>query len=164
VTTYQEHTNFIKALAWSPDGNYLASGSSDTQVKVWEPLSGQTKLIYKEHSSDIASLSWSPDSSLVVSSAHDQTAKVWEVATGHTRYTYTAAGGAPLGEVSWSHKGHLIAIYNGNAQVDILDAQTGNKRQTISTGVVYGLSWSPDDTRLVTGNYNNIAQIWSGIP
>jgi len=163
ATTYQEHTNFIKALAWSPDGNYLASGSSDTQVKVWEPLSGQTQLIYKEHSSDIASLSWSPDSSLVVSSAHDQTAKVWEVATGHTRYTYTATGGAPLGEASWSHKGHLIAIYNGNAQVDILDAQTGHKRQTISTGVVYGLSWSPDDTRLVTGNYNNIAQIWSGI-
>jgi serine/threonine protein kinase len=163
VTTYQEHTDFIKALAWSPDGKYLASGSSDTQVKVWEPLSGQTKLMYKEHSSDIASLSWSPDSSLVVSSAHDQTAKVWEVATGHTRYTYNAAGGAPLGEASWSHKGHLIAIYNGNAQVDILDAQTGNKRQTISTGVVYSLSWSPDDTRLVTGNYSNIAQIWSGI-
>jgi len=162
VTTYQEHTDFIKALPWSPDGKYLASGSSDTQVKVWEPLSGQTKLIYKEHSSDIASISWSPDSSMVVSSAHDQTAKVWEVATGHTLYTYTP-GGAPIGEASWSHKGHRIAVYNGSAQVDILDAQTGNKLRTISTGVAYSLSWSPDDTQLVTGNYNNTAQVWSGI-
>ena len=163
VTTYQEHTDFIKALAWSPDGKYLASGSSDTQVRVWEPLSGQTQLIYKEHSSDIASISWSPDSSMVVSSAHDQTAKVWDLTTGHTHYTYNAAGGAPIGEASWSHKGHLIAVYNGNAQVDILDAQTGNKQRTISTGVVYSLSWSPDDTQLVTGSYYNKAQIWSGI-
>ncbi|HEY4032838.1 MAG TPA: protein kinase [Ktedonobacteraceae bacterium] len=163
VMTYQEHTDFIKALAWSPDGKYLASGSSDTQVRVWEPLSGQTQLIYKEHSSDIASISWSPDSTMIVSSAHDQTAKVWDLTTGHTHYTYNAAGGAPIGEASWSHKGHLIAIYNGNAQVDILNAQTGNKQRTISTGVVYSLSWSPDDTQLVTGSYYNKAQIWSGI-
>jgi WD40 repeat protein len=133
-----------------------------TREEKWQN-SNSVRVTNKEHSSDIVSLSWSPDSSLVVSSAHDQTAKVWEVATGHTRYTYTATGGAPLGEASWSRKGHLIAIYNGNAQVDILDAQTGHKRQTISTGVVYSLSWSPDDTHLVTGNYNNIAQIWSGI-
>jgi WD40 repeat protein len=100
---------------------------------------------------------------MVVSSAHDQTAKVWDLTTGHTHYTYNAAGEAPIGEASWSHKGHLIAIYNGNAQVDILNAQTGNKQRTISTGVVYSLSWSPDDTQLVTGSYYNKAQIWNGI-
>ncbi|HTK07975.1 MAG TPA: serine/threonine-protein kinase [Ktedonobacteraceae bacterium] len=160
VTTYQRHTNTVKALSWSPDGKYLASGSEDTQVHVWEPLTGQVALLYTEHTDDIASLCWSPDSTRVVSTAHDQTARVWELSTKHTLYTYARPSGAPIGEARWSHNGQTIAVYNGNAQIDFLAASTGKITHSLASGVAFNLDWSPDDTRLVTGNYDNTARIW----
>jgi len=160
VTTYQDHTDAIKALAWAPNGQTIASGSADTTVRLWEPLSGHTKLIYQGHSNTIGSLSWSSDSTRIVSTAFDQTAKVWQVSTGTTLYTYNAPGGAPIGEASWSHNDRTIAVYGGDANIYLLDAQTGKVQGSYFTGVVFSLSWSPDDTRIVTGSYNKVAQIW----
>lgn len=167
VTTYQGHTDTITALAWSPDGQTIASGSQDTTIHLWEPLNGHTKLVYTGHSARIGSLSWSPDNMHLVSTATspDQTARVWQVNGGTTLYTYSAPGGAPIGEATWSHNGRTIAIYGGDAQIHLLNAQTGKDEHRFSSGIVLSLSWSPDDTRIVTANEgasatDDVAQIW----
>ena len=64
-----------------------------------------------------------------------------------------------MGKVVWSHNNQFVAAYPGMGSVDILDAQLTIK-QTIQAGVTYDLTWSPDDTRIATANYNNIAQVW----
>lgn len=160
IISYQEHTNNITELAWSPNGQLLASGSEDTTVRLWEPLSGHTRLIYKGHSNTIRALSWSADSTHIVSVAQDQTAKVWQVDTDTTLYTYNAPSGAPIGEASWSHDNRTIAIYGGDATIYLLDAQTGTVKKSYFTGVDFSLSWSPDDTHIVTGSYDKVAKIW----
>lgn len=159
VYTYQDHTDSIHVVAWSPDGKYVASGSQDTTIRVWEPLNGQTHLKYVGHSGDIAALCWSSDSKKIVSAAQDYVVHIWEPDSGNTLYTHQYSSGAPMGKVAWSHNSQLIAAYPGTGSIDILDAQLTIK-QTIQTGVAFDFSWSPDDTRLATANYNNIAQIW----
>lgn len=167
VTQYQGHTDSITALAWSPDGKTIASGSQDTTVRLWEPLGGHTSLVYTGHSARVGSLSWAPDATRLVSTATspDQTARIWRIEAGTTLSVYAAPGGAPIGEAAWSHDGHTIAIYGGDAQIYLLDAQTGKERQHFFSGVVLSLSWSPDDTRIVTGNegasaVDDVARIW----
>ena len=161
VTTYQEHTNTIKSVAWSPDGTLLVSGSEDTTVRVWEPLSGKTRRIYNGHTKDVAAVSWSYDSTRIASSAYDNTVHIWDVAEGRTLHIYNAPSGAPIGEARWSHNNRFLAIYGGDAQVHILDTHTFAVTRSLAVSVVYSLSWSPDDTHLVTGNYDNVARIWS---
>ena len=160
VTTYQEHTNIIKAVAWSPDGNSIASGSEDTTVRIWTPLTGKTKLICSGHTDAVATVAWSYDSKKLVSTANDKTARTWDIASGRTLQTYKEPGGAPIGEAQWSHSNRLLAIYGGDGIVYILDAQTLQVKQTITAGVTYSQSWSPDDTRLATANYDNVVRIW----
>jgi serine/threonine protein kinase len=167
VTTCQGHTDAITTLAWSPDGQTIASGSQDTTVRLWNPLNGRQKLVYTGHSGRIGSLSWAPDSARLVSTATspDQTAKVWLVDGGTTLYTYSSPGGAPIGEAMWSHNNRTIAIYGGDAEIHLLNAQTGKDEQSFSAGIVLSLSWSPTDTRIVTGNEggsatDNVARIW----
>lgn len=167
VALYQGHTDGITALAWSPDGKTIASGSQDTTVRLWEPLSGHTNLVYTGHSARIGSLSWAPDNTRLVSTATspDQTARVWQVEGGTTLSVYPAPGGAPIGEAMWSHDGRTIAVYGGDAQISLLNAQTGKDRQRFASGIVLSLSWSPDDTRIVTGNEgasvtDDVARVW----
>jgi serine/threonine protein kinase/WD40 repeat protein len=167
VTTCQGHTDTITALTWSPDGQTIASGSEDTTIRLWNPLTGRQKLVYTGHSGRIGSLSWAPDSTRLVSTATspDQTARVWQVDSGTTLYTYPSPGGAPIGEAMWSHNSRTIAVYGGDAEIHLLNAQTGKDEQHFSSGVVLSLSWSPTDTRIVTGNEganttDNVARVW----
>lgn len=160
VRTYQDHTDSVHVVAWSPDGNYIASGSADTTIRIWNPTNGQTSLIYKEHTDDIEAICWSSDSSKLLTTAQDYVVRIWERDTGKTLYTHQYPSRAPMGRVVWSNNNQLVATYPGTGTVDILDAQLTVKH-TIQTGVVYDLSWSPDDTRLATANYDNTAQIWS---
>ena len=160
ITTYQEHTDSIRAIAWSPDGSMIATGSEDTTVRIWEPLSGKTKLICSGHTDSVGTVAWAYDSTRLVSTANDQTARIWDIPSGRTLQTYTAPGGAPIGEAQWSHNNRLLAIYGGDAKVYILDSQTLHVIRSIATGVVYSLAWSPEDRLLATANYDKTVYLW----
>lgn len=79
LLTYQRHSDIVAALAWSPDGRYIASGSWDHTVQVWQALTGTPLLTYKGHSSDVASVAWSPDGRSIASGSWDHTVQVWQV-------------------------------------------------------------------------------------
>ena len=49
VTQYHGHSDNVFAVAWSPGGEAIASGSRDRTVQVWHPLTGQTTTMYRGH-------------------------------------------------------------------------------------------------------------------
>jgi len=66
----------VQAVAWSPDGTRLASGSWDTTVQLWETTTGQHLFTYHGHQDDIAAVAWSPDGERIASAADD--VRVWQ--------------------------------------------------------------------------------------
>ncbi len=86
--------------------------------------------------------------------------KMGEMRYHTVKKEYTKARKFAMGEVAWSHNDRTIATYGGDGKISLLDAQTGKVRTAYTSGVVYSLSWSPDDAYLVTGNYDNTARIW----
>src|SRR5258708_25770664 len=95
VLTYTGHSQSIdlSALAWSPDGKYLASGGTDQTVQIWDATTGEHLLTYSGHANQpaipnlassysITALAWSPDSTHIVSGAASGPIQVWKISTG----------------------------------------------------------------------------------
>jgi Tol biopolymer transport system component len=160
LLTYTGHNDFVLSVAWSPDGKRIASSASDGLVKVWRASDGQTLLNYTNHHSDVHAVSWSHDGTRIASAASDGTAQVWDAVTGRTLLVYTKHVGGIVDAIGWSHNDASIATGGNDATTHIWEATTGKIISTYPTISIFSLSWSPDDTRLVTSGIHKNAQVW----
>jgi serine/threonine protein kinase len=87
--TLTGHSGQVYSLAYSPDGRYLASGSKDRTIKIWEVATGKQLRTLTGHSSQVRSVVYSPDGRYLASGSQDNTIKIWEVATGKELRTLT---------------------------------------------------------------------------
>jgi GTPase SAR1 family protein len=78
----------FNSVAFSPDGLWLASGSSDSAVKLWEASSGKLVRSLEGHQSLVLSVAFSPDGRWLASGSFDNTVKLWEAETGAVVETY----------------------------------------------------------------------------
>ena len=67
------HSSLVKSVVFSPDGEYLASGSGDKTIGVWRVSSGESIKILTGHSSDVYSVVFSPDGEYLASGSADNT-------------------------------------------------------------------------------------------
>ncbi|MEE1001850.1 MAG: hypothetical protein U0L37_07820, partial [Bacteroidales bacterium] len=76
------HFNGINSVAVSPDGKYLASGSSDYTVIIWDAKSGQRLKTLEGHYYCVRSVSWSPDGKYLASGSQFGPIIIWDAKSG----------------------------------------------------------------------------------
>jgi WD40 repeat protein len=77
LQTLQGHSGWILSIAFSPDGQWLASGSCDRTVKIWSVQDGQCIKTLKAHTNWVWSVAFSPDGQAVASASDDGVIKLW---------------------------------------------------------------------------------------
>nr|KAF6309169.1 notchless-like protein 1 [Pipistrellus kuhlii] len=88
TSSLEGHSEAVISVAFSPTGKYLASGSGDTTILLWDPGTGkQVGRTLAGHSKWITGLSWeplhvNPECRYVASSSKDGSVRVWDTASG----------------------------------------------------------------------------------
>jgi WD40 repeat protein len=161
LLTYEGHNRKVRSVAWSPDGQRIASGSEDTTVQVWNASSGDLFLTYSNHSHLVRCVGWSPNGLYIASGGNDGTVQVWDSSTGNHILTYRGHSDWVYA-VAWSPDGNYIASCGVDQTIQIWNATTGSTIFTYLGHIddVRSVAFSPDGGYIASGSEDGTAQIW----
>ena len=77
LKTLAGHSDWVRSIAYSPDGTKFISGSADETVKIWDANTGKCLKTLEGHSDNVNSISFSPNGKYIVSASEDETIKIW---------------------------------------------------------------------------------------
>jgi WD40 repeat protein len=86
------HTDYVYAVAFSPDGATLASSSTDQTVRVWDVATGTLRHTLTGHTNWVWSLAFSPTAGILASGSVDETIKLWDWSSGVCQQTLRPPG------------------------------------------------------------------------
>lgn len=124
----------IEALAFSPDGQTLVSGSSDKTVKLWNAQTGELQHTLYGHARPVDAVAFAPNGKIIASGSRDRTVKLWDVQKGELIKTLDNQGRAD--SLAFSPGGKLLATVSArreeadaavlfHSKVLLWDAQSG---------------------------------------
>ena len=159
--TLTGHSNWVLSVVYSPDSRYLASGSSDKTIKIWEVATETELRTLTGHSMTVWSVAYSPDGRYLASGSLDKTIKIWEVATETELRTLTGHSEGVL-SVAYSPDGRYLASGIGDGAIKIWEVATVRELRTPTrhSEVVRSVAYSPDGRYLASGSQDKTIKIW----
>ena len=161
-TIFAGHTDFVWSVAFSPNGQTLASGSWDGTVHLWNPRTSQHKITFLGHSGTIMTVAFSPDGRTLASGSWDRTIRLWNPNTGELKRTLT---GHTLGilSVAFSPDGQMLASGSADQTIRLWNLRTGTLERTLTghTNRVTAIAFSPNGQTLASGSEDQTIRLWN---
>ncbi|MGH8886851.1 MAG: WD40 repeat domain-containing protein, partial [Egibacteraceae bacterium] len=75
------HEDWVRGVAWSPDGRCVGTASGDGTARIWDAERGTELAIVGVHEDWVEDVAWSPDGRRIATASRDRTARVWNAVT-----------------------------------------------------------------------------------
>lgn len=160
-TSLKGHTRKITRIAFSSDGQTLASASEDRTVILWNPYTGKNKFTLKGHTKGAISIAFAPDNSMLASGSNDGTVQLWNAKTGKQihilkRNSKTISYRDAVYSVAFSPDNRMLISLTDDGTIRLWDTKTGKHIRTFK-GTLNGgqpednsVSFSPDKRTIVS--------------
>jgi WD40 repeat protein len=164
VTTLEGYAGQVLCVAYSPDARWLATGTADNLVRVWDlPRTPKnpvpTAKDLKGHGKPVRQVAFAA-AELVVSASEDGTVRLWT--TIGAKETRSMAHGAPVVGLAVSAAAQLVAGGGADGQVKVWRLSDGGliRGLTAHSKPVFAMEFSKDGKELVTGGEDQTVLVW----
>ncbi len=157
-----DHLGAVTTVAFSPDGEILASGSADETVVLWHVASGEPKKTLKSHTNGVTSVAFSPDGKIFASGSHDRLVILWDIASGRPINTLKGHTNS-VTSVAFSPDGKTLASGSADRSVILWETTTGKPRRRLKgqhAKMVRSIAFSPDGKTLASGSMDKAIVLW----
>ncbi|NEU83746.1 CHAT domain-containing protein [Nostoc sp. UIC 10630] len=154
------HQSYINVATFSPDGEIIASGSSDDTIKLWSREGKLLKTVNTDLSG-IISISFSPDSKLFVSGSFNSVIRLWS-RDGQLLKNFPQKHAYRVSAISFSPDGQMIASGSRDKTVKLW-SRDGQLIKTLSghNKSVMGVSFSPNGQMIASIGSDETIKLWS---
>jgi WD40 repeat protein len=164
VRTLEGQAGKVWSVVFSPNGEWLASGSDDG-IQLWNPDDGSVVREFPGHSLWTESVAFSPDGQLLASGGgdpQDEGVKLWPVDGMGPVQTLRGHIGSPIRSVAFSPDGTLVASASDNTTIELWNVGDATLVRTLKghTDVVWSVAFSPDGTLLASGSADGAVKLW----
>jgi WD40 repeat protein len=157
----------VSTVAFSADGQLLASGHADGSVVLWDVDRGVQSRTLEGHTAPVSSVDFGPDNATVASASHDKSVILWDVTTGQQRESLVGHTGV-VTSVAFSSEGEVLASGSrdpGSQERNVIlwEATTGEalvQAPVLHTGWVNAVALSPDGATLASAGQNGVIILW----
>ncbi|RKU20242.1 hypothetical protein C6503_06625, partial [Candidatus Poribacteria bacterium] len=161
--TLKGHTDNVNALAFTPEGQTIASGSDDGTIRLWETSTGTE--ILKLQSGKTRTLAFSRDGKIlasVSSSIKIYKIQLWDVTTGD-KLTSIEEQNDSGNVLAFSADSKILACGSRDGTIRLWDVATGNKLSTLKghANWIHALSFSRDGKILASGSSDGAIFLWN---
>ena len=151
----------VLALAFSPDGTKLASGSKDTTVRLWDINNHESRILQK-HTGWTNVLAFSPNSKMLASGSVDKTVQLWDTTTGERLATLTGHVNG-ITALAFSADGTTLASASADGGIRFWQTGTGAPLPPHITGhteSVRAATFFDESSTLVSVAFNGEITFW----
>ncbi|KAI4472462.1 hypothetical protein M0802_016799 [Mischocyttarus mexicanus] len=164
--TKQDHSSFVQAVRYSPNGNLFASAGFNGKVFIYD---GTTSNLVGEvgspaHQGGVYGVGWKPDGTQLLTASGDKTCRLWDVETRSLISEFNMGTTVDDQQVSCLWQGDHLLTVSLSGFINYLDVNNPSKPIRIIKGhnkPITVLTLSPDRSSIYTGSHDGYITSWN---
>ena len=164
VLKQQGHFFDMNTLAYSPDGQHIATGGDDGKVKVWNATSGFCFVTFSEHSSAVSSVEFAKQGQVLFTASLDGTVRAFDLIRYRNFRTFTSPAPVQFSCLAVDPSGEVVAAGSTDSfEVFLWSVQTGKLLDVLTghEGPISSLAFSPTGNFLASGSWDKTVRVWT---
>ncbi|MEM1295777.1 MAG: TIR domain-containing protein, partial [Verrucomicrobiota bacterium] len=155
------HSTKVRAIAYDPEGKWMACGADDGSVAIREPDTGRIVWLFTHHHAPVRAVTFSPDGKYLASCGDDRSIKIQKMATGEMVHDIHGHAFSVL-SIAFSPDGSLLVSGSGDRSIFLWDVRSGFQLLEFQghTGAVNSVAFSSDGFFFASGSDDGSVRLW----